>query len=329
MLVVATVTRTRPKSPPMSTSRALAVGALVGLGPLVRPDLAVMSVVVIVAVLWARRPRGRELGWLLAGFFALPVVYEIFRAGYYGALVPNTALAKDSGGMYWSQGWNYLVDLVAPYWLWVPLLAIVAAAVLIARAKAPRPELVPMLALPAGGLLHALFIVESGGDYLHARLLLPSLFAIVAPFAVIPWRPQFRAPLLAVGIWALVAIAFLRPTIHQQLVPLTHYDVADGRALMSGLTKPGHRPLLATDFTFEDGVRAKRLQAAWCARAGDDRGRAPERHARAHHLGDPCERDQRLPRRARGARAGGEQPRGSGREPDAGRAVEPSGAPQA
>ena len=131
---------------------------------------------------------------------------------------------------------------------------------LIARAKAPRPAAGADARAPVGGLLHALFIVESGGDYLHARLLLPSLFAIVAPFAVIPWRPQFRLPLVAVGIWALVAIAFLRPSIHQQLVPLTHYDVADGRALMSDLTKPGHRPVLATDFAFDDGVRAKRLE---------------------------------------------------------------------
>jgi arabinofuranosyltransferase len=258
MLVVATVTR--PRALPMSGPRALAVGALLGLGPLVRPDLAVVSVVVVVAVLWSRRPRGAELVWLVAGFFALPVGYEIFRAGYYGALVPNTALAKDSGGMYWSQGWNYLVDLVAPYWLWVPMIAIVVATVLIARAKTPRPELVPMLALPVGGILHVLFIVESGGDYLHARLLMPSLFAIVAPFAVIPWRRQFRLPLAAVGIWALVAIAFLRPNLHQQLVPVTDYGVADGRALMSDFTRPGHRPVLATDFIFDDGVRAKRLE---------------------------------------------------------------------
>ena len=239
MLVVATVTR--PRAPAMSAPRALAVGALLGLGPLVRPDLAVVSVAVIVAVLWSRRPRGRELTWLLVGFLAIPLAYEIFRAGYYGALVPNTALAKDSGGMYWSQGWNYLVDLIAPYWLWMPLLAVAAAAVLTARARAPRPELVRMLALPIGGALHALFIVESGGDYLHARLLLPSLFAIVAPFAVIPWRSPYRLPLVVVGTWALVAVVFLRPSIHEQLVPLTHYDVADGRALMRGLTKRATR----------------------------------------------------------------------------------------
>ena len=33
------------------------------------------------------------------------VAYEVFRAGYYGTLVPNTALAKDSGGVHLDQGY--------------------------------------------------------------------------------------------------------------------------------------------------------------------------------------------------------------------------------
>jgi arabinofuranosyltransferase len=257
-LVVARVARRDAHLMPVP--RTVAVGALMGLGPLVRPDFAVVSVVVIVAVLWARRPRGSELVWLIVGIVALPVAYEVFRAGYYGTLVPNTALAKHSSGTYWSQGWNYFLDLVATYWLWVPLAVVAATAVLIASGRAPRPALVPMLALPVGGILHALFIVESGGDYLHARLLLPSVFAVVAPFAVVPWRQRFLLPLLAVGIWALIAVAFLRPNINEGLVPYTDYGVAEGRTLMTALAEPGHRPLLATDFVFDDGIRAKRLQ---------------------------------------------------------------------
>jgi arabinofuranosyltransferase len=207
-----------------------------------------------------RRPRGADLGRLLVGFFALPVAYEIFRAGYFGTLVPNTALAKDSAGMYWSQGWEYLVDLIAPYLLVVPLLALVAVVAVAVRTRARLTDLVVVFALPVAGLAHALFIVESGGDYLHARLLLPSLFAVVAPFAVVPWERRFVVPVAVVGVWAVVAIAFLRPTMVEGLVPATKYETVDARALMESFTRPGHRPVLATDFMFDDGPRAKRLQ---------------------------------------------------------------------
>ena len=102
--------------------------------------------------------------------------------------------------------------------------------------------------------------MKSGGDYLHARLLMPSLFALLAPLAVVPWSRKLLAPFLVVGVWALVAIAFLRPVIHQGFVPLTGYGVAEGRDLMTELTKPGHRPIRADDFVFVDGPLAKRLQ---------------------------------------------------------------------
>ena len=166
--------------------------------------------------------RGREVALLVGGAAALPLLYEIFRASYYGVLVPNTALAKDSAGTYWSQGWNYLVDFVGPYWLFVPVIAIGVAAVFLARERL-HPSLVTVVALPVAGVLHALYITKSGGDYLHGRLLLPSLVAIVAPFAAVPWRPKLRVPIAVVGVWALLALTLLRP----------------GRTPRAG---PGHRP---------------------------------------------------------------------------------------
>src|SRR5262249_22022543 len=156
-------------------------------GPLVRPDLTIVSVIAVVAVVVVRRPRGAPLAWFLVGALALPVVTELLRMGYYGILVPNTALAKDAGGTYWSDGWNYLVDAVAPSWLWIPIVAIGAVAVFALRG-APSSMWIVVLALPVAGALHALFIVKSGGDYLHARLLMPSLFALLAPFAAVPWH---------------------------------------------------------------------------------------------------------------------------------------------
>ena len=239
--------------------RIASVGVLAGLGPLVRPDLAVVSAVVFVVLLWVLRPRGAMLAWFLGGFFALPVLSEVFRAGYYGTLVPNTALAKDASGTHWSQGWNYLADLVSPYWLWLPFLALVALGVLLLLGR-PTPTVVLALALPVAGVLHGLFIVKSGGDYLHARLLLPSVFAVLAPFAAVPWSRRVVAPLAVIGAWVVIAILVLRPSLHQAYVPLTEHNVVDGRALMESLTRDGERPLLADAFIFDDGPLARRLQ---------------------------------------------------------------------
>ena len=64
-----------------------------------------MSITTVLAVLLVRRSGWRQTGAFLGGVLALPVAVEIFRIGYYATLVPNTALAKDSGGVYWEQGW--------------------------------------------------------------------------------------------------------------------------------------------------------------------------------------------------------------------------------
>ena len=270
MAVLATVTArdstTRRRPVTVAPAHALGAGVVLGLGPLVRPDLAVMSGVAILAYLWVRRSRGRELASFLVGCFALPVAYEVFRAGYFGVLVPNTALAKDASGTYWSQGWNYLVDLVTPYWLLVPIAAIALAGVVLSRHRS-GPPLAAVLALPVGGLLHALFVVKGGGDYMHGRLLLPSVCALVAPFMVIPWSRRVAVPVIVMSAWALVAVAILRvdPVPVSPLYPSllrTAHGTIDSRSLMEQLVKPGHRPLLATDFKPTDGSTARRLQRA-------------------------------------------------------------------
>jgi arabinofuranosyltransferase len=262
MLVVATIAGRDRR--PLPVWKLAGAAAVIGLGPLVRPDLSIMTVVVLAAVVIARRSRGVELVWLLVGCFALPGLYELFRMGYYGILVPNTALAKDAGGAYWSQGWNYLVDLVAPYWLLVPLLTLLAVVAMLSTRGPSRvggPPLVAVIALPIAGLLHSAYIVRTGGDYLHARLLLPSLLALVAPLAALPWRRWLLAPLTIIGIWALVSITALRPGTHLVILPITDHHVIQGRASMALETKPGRRPVLAEDFRQVDGQLAKRLQA--------------------------------------------------------------------
>ena len=56
----------------------------------------------------------------------LPLAYQIFRMGYYGNLVPNTAIAKEGSSTNFDRGWQYFTDFVDPYWLWIPALALLA-----------------------------------------------------------------------------------------------------------------------------------------------------------------------------------------------------------
>ena len=200
------------------TSRRLSVWAavLVGLGPLVRPEFLLLSIGFVGVVLadeWGSRGWRARLG-LLGAAFALPVVYQIFRMGYFASLVANPALAKEATGSNWSAGWTYfLATFVDSYGLWMALLILAVAAigplVLGLRRRAQRRGMFVIAAFVIGGIVQALYIVRVGGDFMHARLLLPALFLVVAPVAAVPLTRRFLGALL-VTPWVLVALVGLR-----------------------------------------------------------------------------------------------------------------------
>jgi arabinofuranosyltransferase len=190
---------------------------ILGLGPLIRPELAVYSALFLAAVLMGtwHDDRWRDRVALLAWALAIPVAYQVFRMGFYGSLVPNPALAKEAARARWGSGWDYLLDAVDPYLLWLPLLLLAVGAYLpLAGELHAERRTQPLLVVGAfvtAGLLHVLYTVRVGGDFMHARLLLPSLFALVAPVAVVPLRRAYAASLLVVP-WAVVGLLFLRTT---------------------------------------------------------------------------------------------------------------------
>jgi arabinofuranosyltransferase len=207
--------------------RATLGGAvIVGLGPLIRPDLGVFTVafgLVLLASAWRRGWTARlALGGALA---ALPVAYQVFRMGYYAMVVPNTAVAKEAGDANWIQGRRYLSDLVDPYSLWLPLallglvLAVQVATDLRARAWLRAAT---RAAPAAAAVVHGLYLTRLGGDFMHARLLLPAVFALAAPVGITVrprdlrpgWRatPRTAAPVLAAVVcaWAVVCAVSLR-----------------------------------------------------------------------------------------------------------------------
>lgn len=193
---------------------------VVGLGPLVRPDLALVSVclgswyLVAVPSGWWRRVA--DVGVAVA----VPVGYQVFRMGWFGLLVPNTAVAKESTRAVWDRGWAYLGDLVGTYQLVVPLVLCAALLVVTARARRWSPRVLGLVVVTVcTAVLHALFVVRVGGDFMHARLLLPALFLVLCPVAVIPvpaWRRGRTAAVLAgalvcgVAAWAAVCATVMR-----------------------------------------------------------------------------------------------------------------------
>lgn len=200
----------RSASPQEAAFRPAWLAVLIGLGPLVRPDFALFALAFAVALLVQSR---RSIGsWLGAALLAAltPGAYQIFRMGYYAALVPNTALAKDASGARWAEGLDYLFDFVVPYAVWVPLVAVLIVQVIcvrgwIANGEVGRAALT--IALPAAGLLHGLYFVRVGGDFMHARFLLPATAAILLPIAVYPLRrPLGRLPIILVTVLVLWAI---------------------------------------------------------------------------------------------------------------------------
>ncbi len=262
-------------------SRAF-IGALAfvaGFSVLVRPDLALMGGLALIMMLIAARNWRRRVLVVVAGGF-LPVAYEIFRMGYYGLLVPGTALAKDAAGDKWSQGMIYLSNFDAPYAVWVPVVLLVPLGVLLMAARRRPSFLRPALAPGYGrlaqavqsppavvafvlvsGLVQGFYWIRQGGDFMHARVLLAPLFCLLAPVAVIPvaipdgkdysretgyWVAGTAGLLwLAVTGWSLWAAN--SPGMGDDATHVTYSGIVDERRFYAQATGHAH-PLTAADY---------------------------------------------------------------------------------
>jgi arabinofuranosyltransferase len=202
---------------------------VLGLGPLVRPDLAVVAGVLLVWLVAAVRGAWwrRALGLVAAG--VLPLGVQLFRMGYYGLLVPNTAVAKEAGRALWSRGLAYLDDLVSPYLLWVPGL-VLALLLGLALDRVPwrHRESSLVLAVLLAAALHTAYVVRVGGDFMHGRLLVPSLVLALCPVMALP-VPRGRLLVASGGValvaaWAVVSASVLRPGYEAQIGPAGFAD---------------------------------------------------------------------------------------------------------
>ncbi len=191
---------------------------VLGLGPLIRPELALDSFVFIGALLWVDRS---HQGWrgrigIIAWAALLPLAYQIFRMGYFGVLVANTATAKEASLPRVGRGILYFSDFVGPYWLFIPAFGLLVGAYYplasaLRRSQDNGRSLAALLALPVAGALNAAYIIAMGGDYVHARLLIAPFFAACVPVATVPLARKYLIS-LAVIPWAMVcALSFRSP----------------------------------------------------------------------------------------------------------------------
>lgn len=272
-----------------ATSRGfdLTLAFVAGLSVLVRPELALIGGLALVMMLIAAKTwRARALIVVAGGL--LPIAYQIFRMGYYGLLVPGTALAKDASGAKWQQGFIYLANFNQPYLLWAPAVLLIGLAVMVMllrgrparverRAVADSARLRRLIQSPSAvvlfmlvsGVLQAVYWVRQGGDFMHGRVLLTPLFCLLAPVSVIPLMlPDARRMArgagylyagatsllwLAVAGWALWAAN--SPGMGADATRVTYTGIVDERRFYAQATGHAH-PLTAADYLDYPRMRA-------------------------------------------------------------------------
>ena len=270
--------RMRPDSRVFLGALAFVAGGSV----LVRPELALMGGAALIMMLIAARDWRRRVLIVVAGGL-VPVAYQIFRMGYYGLLVPGTALAKDAAGDKWSQGMIYLWNFNEPYALWAPVVLLVPLGLLLMAARRRPTFSRPMLAPNYGrvaravqsppavvafvivsGLLQAFYWIRQGGDFMHGRVLLAPLFCLLAPVAVIPVAvsngpdgPDFSretgywlgiaAVVLWVGVGGWSLWAANSPGMGDDATRVSYSGIVDERRFYAQATGHAH-PLTAADY---------------------------------------------------------------------------------
>jgi arabinofuranosyltransferase len=227
-----------------------------GLGVLVRPDLALVTGFFLAGAWLAVRPGLRGAGCQVAAAMAMPTAYEVFRMGYYGLLVPLPALTKEPGASEIRRGLAYAADFALPYWLYVPALVLAAVLVAVAVAggeSADRGRLAVLLTPPAAAVAVVVYVIRLGGDYMHARMLLPAMFLALLPVLLVPARRTTVTAVVLVGLWAVLCVGPWNPDAYHHSNVATAIRVRDTDIGITGTANPNTAAQWVTAFP---GLRA-------------------------------------------------------------------------
>ncbi|WP_156166329.1 hypothetical protein [Mycobacterium haemophilum] len=198
--------------PGVSSFQIYASTVLFGLGPLVRPELFIVTVCFAVAAWLLTRSTAKSAALSTLFGSAIPLAYELFRAGYYGVLAPQPAIAKGAFQLSMTRGVRYFLDYTTTYTLAVPAAAIaVAAMCTLSCATDPRRSRIIAGAALIPASLTVLYVIGIGGDFMHARMWLVPTFTALLPWMLVPLR-RVVVPLISIlASWSVISGLGARP----------------------------------------------------------------------------------------------------------------------
>ncbi len=180
-----------------------AVGLLLALIFLLRPDGALFYPLTVAILLWRDRFESRR--GLLALHAPLALIlapYLLWKIVYFGQLLPNTAFAKEAGGSNLGQGLHYLGLYLRAY----PstLLAPISIVLLLSWRRASSGLRPALIASSFFAVYLALFVVRVGGDFMFARFIVPIVPLVYATIEIS--ARQFLGPRPIALLCALLAL---------------------------------------------------------------------------------------------------------------------------
>jgi hypothetical protein len=149
-----------------------------------------------------RRAPRLLLGYV-APFVLVFAPYLLWRHAFYGAWVPNTAVAKSASEPFFELGWPYVRDFFVCYWALLPGVVPVLWFALrkpdVLATISPFLGRRPWLVLLAFVAPYLAFVIWVGGDFMFGRFALPvlPLLLFVWDLALQRWRPLWLQPLVA------------------------------------------------------------------------------------------------------------------------------------
>jgi arabinofuranosyltransferase len=140
--------------------------------------------------------------------------------GYFGAIVPNTALAKEAFVSNWNQGGLFFSNFFQLYALLVPIGFVFVLKSELYLWLWRKKGLLHVLVYSAPtwvGLLYVLYIIKMGGGFMHGRMWMGPVFCLLLPVFVLPItrssrlsRPWMWAGWAVVVMWSFIVVAFVR-----------------------------------------------------------------------------------------------------------------------